>query len=247
MNITKLITRSSIALLALFSASAFAGAPPFAGPDFTIHKATVKFKLSTGIAGDIEKETLKNKDMIELLGGDSDDKDQELALVVACDDDDPIIIDSDVVALMVVDKDTGFRVHGTGILPIDLVSGALKLKNGDPKKLDTVGLVSDIEIIVIDGDLKDINIALLTVTGTVKFGKIGKKIADENVAWDKDEICVSKLDGKSAAGFIDEIEEPFSEINVMDGKVSAGKAKAGRDCADDVGDTSFGGLCIVPD
>jgi hypothetical protein len=254
MKITKLITRSSIALLALCSTSAFAGiwgVGPVVDlvPDYTLHKATVNFKVTYGLAGKIEKETLKNKDMIDLLGGDADVDGQVLALAIPCDVNDSLIdfpgvpghiINPDVIALMVIDKNYEIRVPLTEVLILDLTSGALELKNADPKKLDLVAQIF--------GDPLDDGFTLdtLSTSGTIKFGKLGSKIADMGVLWDKDEICPKTMSGKSTTGTIGSVVDPIADINLMSGKISGGGAKVGVDCDPlAILDPDLGGLCSI--
>ena len=114
MNITKMLTRSSVALLAAFSASAFAGAPLV--PDYTVHSASVKLDITAGIAGDIEKDSVGTNNMIDILGGNSDNNDHELALAVPCDVD---VLDVEATFLFVYNKATEFPVVTTDFVFFD--------------------------------------------------------------------------------------------------------------------------------
>jgi hypothetical protein len=100
MKITKLITRSSIALLALCSTSAFAGVA-FLGPDYTVHKANVNLTISYGLAGKIEKEKVRTNEFIDLLVLGPVPDGAELAMAVPCDVGDVLVVDPDVIALFV--------------------------------------------------------------------------------------------------------------------------------------------------
>jgi hypothetical protein len=239
MKLTKMITRSSIALLALCSTSAFAGAHVDIGPDFTLHKATVNMKLTYSKLGDkIQKETVKTKDVIDLLGGDSDNKGQVLALAVPCDIDDPDIIDPDVFALMVVDKNYEAWVPTTDVIILPWETIAIEFKDGDPKKADIVA-----ETFGPDVSIK-YDVVHLIMSGTTKFGKIGKNVAEDNPLWDKDDVCAKTIKSKSVTGHFEQIADPFDDINVMSGKIEGGKAKAGLECDSLVDQIGFKGLCV---
>lgn len=236
MKITKLITRSSIALLALCSTSAFAGVA-FLGPDYTVHKANVNLTISYGLAGKIEKEKVRTNEFIDLLVLGPVPDGAELAMAVPCDVGDVLVVDPDVIALFVANKDTGLPVLTTDWLILSATSIAVELKDGDPKKLDGVFVVTDFP-----DEEDELDIDRLTTTGTVKFGKIGSNIADEVIGWDKDTVCAKQLTGKSTTGTLNSLIDPIADLNLMSGKISAGKPKTAFDCD---GVNTFGGLCDV--
>jgi hypothetical protein len=219
MNVTKLITRSSAALLMAVSVLALAEDP--IAPDYTLHKATVNLTLTTSVGGIIEKETLKTKDAIDLLDGDSDNKNHELTLVVPCGIVG-VVEDVDAVALTVFNKDTGEPVVGADFLILDILTAAFELKDGDLRKADLVAEVDALPFV-----LGDLTIEALLVSGTAKFDKLGKKVTKDE-PWSEDARCAKKFNGKSAVGFLETIEGG-DDINLMSGKVRGGKVKAGWD------------------
>ena len=200
MNITKLITRSSIALLAVaFSASTLAGGP--GAPDMVVGKASATLKSSEQSGDDIDKVKEKSKNIQNFIMDRAADakppKEEELAWVAPCvpgvDDD---------IEITVFDKDTEENI---GIFPLFLTIENLVVqldKNNDPKKADV--------LVVGEG---------LNVTGTVKFKKIGKKVAND--IFDPDAICVGGFSSKSVNG--------ENAGVVMSGNVSGGSAKLAYD------------------
>lgn len=241
MKLTKMITRSSIALLALCSTSAFAGVA-FLGPDYTVHKAKVNLKVTYSINpfDKIEKENVKTNEMIDILTTGPVNDDAELAMAVPCDDGDILVVDPDVVALFVANKNTGLPVINTDWMILNATSLAVEIKDGDPKKIDAVFALLNPPFLFGDGEF---NFDRLTASGTTKFGKIGNNVADMAVGWDKDTVCAKEFNGKSTTGTIASLVDPIADLNLMSGKISAGKAKAAFDCD---GILDFGGLCVVP-
>lgn len=201
MKITKLITRSSIALLAVaFSASALAGGP-FA-PDMVAGKASGSLKVSEQALDGIDKVKIKSKQLQNTIMDRAPDakppKEEQLAWVADCTPGE-----GDDIEVTVIDKDTDENI---GVSPLFFTIDALVVQldnNDDLKKAD---------IFATGGDLN--------VTGTVKFGKIGNKVADDT--WDKDAICVSGFSSKAVNGTSD------GDV-VTDGKFSGGKAELAFD------------------
>ena len=211
-NVPTWISRMSAIALATASMSAFAAAPN--APDYIMHKASVSLKVSTqGTDGKINKDTVKTKDLINILMGRSPDdkngKDEKLGLVTGCD------AEVDAVALVVYDKKTEEIVSDSDNIIVDIEAAVFETdKNGDLKKADLIGDVGDSE----EG---------LLITGQVKYGKIGSgcaKDGDNKDYWDKDSVCAKNFKSKSVSG----AELLGSEI-VMSGKISAGSCQFAAD------------------
>ena len=209
----KWINRTAVAMLSTaVSVTAFAAAP--GAPDFLVHKANVKFKVSSQGAGEIDKDTIKTQNVINALMGrdidDDGDNSETLGMVTACDAD----IDS--VALIVYDKNDNTVVSDpSNAIVLDIAAAATEVKdNGDPKKTD---LLAGLE----EGE------AFLTATGTVKYGAIGKGVADDD-NWDRDAVCAKNFSSKSVDGI-----GLFGEV-VMSGKISANKPDFAADFPDGV-------------
>ena len=209
----KWINRTAVAMLSTaVSVTAFAAAP--GAPDFLMHKASVKFKISSQGNAEINKDTIKTQDVINILMGRDIDQDgdnsETLGMVTACD------VDVDAVALVVYDKNNDTVVSDpSDAIVLDIAAGATDFKdNGDPKKTD---LLAGIEV----GD------AFLTATGTVKYSDIGKKVADDD-KWDRDAVCAKNFSSKSVDGV-----GLFGDV-VMSGKISAGNPQFAADFNDGV-------------
>lgn len=212
---TKWINRTAIAMLAAVSVSAFAAAPD--APDYLMHQASVNFKVSSQGNGNIESDTYKTKNLINLLMGRSVDakneKDEKLGLVTGCD------AEEDDVALVVYDKKTEeIKNKSDGTMSdniiIDIEDEVFENDNeGNLKKSDLLAFVSESD-------------GFLIVTGTTKYGKIDRKCAkdgDDKDHWDKDSICAKGFNSKSIAG-----TGLFGEV-VMSGKINAGSCKFAAD------------------
>jgi len=202
-TVPKWISRVSAIALATASVSAFA-----TGPQFLMHQANVNFKVSSQGSGKIDTSTYKTKNLINVLMGRSVDakneKDEKLGLVTGCE------ADVSAAALVVFDKKNDVVMPGSGYLTMFIEDAVVQTdKNDDPKKADVLGYVSE------EGGWLD-------VTGSIRFGKIGNKVA-KGGGWDKDTICAKNFKSKSIVG-----AGLFGAI-VMDGKISAGSAKFGAD------------------
>jgi uncharacterized repeat protein (TIGR01451 family) len=217
-NVPTWISRMSAVALATASVSAFASAPN--APDFVIHDANVKFKVSSqgGTEGspEIDKETIKTKNLINVIMGRSIDakneKGEKLGLVTGC------AADVDGVALVVYDKKTDERISNPeNTVFLYFEDGVIEEdKNGDLKKADVTLYNSD-------------EAGWLDVSGQVKYGKIGNKCAkdgDNKDHWDKNSVCAKNFKSKSVVG-----GGLFGDI-VMSGKVSAGSCKFAADYSD---------------
>ena len=203
-TVPKWISRVSAIALATASVSAFA-----TGPQFLMHQANVNFKVSSQGSGKIDTSTYKTKNLINVLMGRSVDakneKDEKLGLVTGCE------ADVSAAALVVFDKKNDVVMPGSGYLTMFIEDAVVQTdKNDDPKKADVLGYVSE------EGGWLD-------VTGSIRFGKIGNKVAKGDSSWDKNTICAKNFKSKSIVG-----AGLFGAI-VMDGKISAGSAKFGAD------------------
>ena len=203
-TVPKWISRVSAIALATASVSAFAD-----GPQFLMHQANVKFKVSSQGTGKIDNETYKTKNLINALMGrsvdDKNGKDEKLGLVTGCE------ANVDAAALVVYDKKNDVVMTGSGYIELYIEDAIVEVdKNGAPKKADVLGYVSE-------------DSGWLDVTGQIKYGKIGNKVAKGDSSWDKNTICAKRFKSKSIVG-----AGIFGDI-VMDGKISAGSAKFGAD------------------
>ena len=203
-TVPKWISRVSAIALATASVSAFAD-----GPQFLMHQANVKFKVSSQGTGKIDNETYKTKNLINALMGrsvdDKNGKDEKLGLVTGCE------ANVDAAALVVYDKKNDVVMTGSGYIELYIEDAIVEVdKNGAPKKADVLGYVSE-------------DSGWLDVTGQIKYGKIGNKVAKGDSSWDKNTICAKRFKSKSIVG-----AGIFGDI-VMDGKISAGSPKFGAD------------------
>ena len=208
-NVPTWISRVSAIALATASVSAFAAAPN--APDFIMHKANVNFKVSSQGVGEIEKETVKTKNVINLLMGRSIDakneKDETLGIITQCDEND----EDDDSVMVVYDKKTEEIKDGSDSIIFYTDSEIVELdKNGDYKKSDGFASTHDEEAGFID------------VTAQTTYGKIGSgcaKDGDTKDNWNKDSVCVKKVKSKSITGL-----GFFGDV-VMSGKISAGSCQ----------------------
>ena len=211
-NVPTWISRMSAVALATTSISVFAAAPN--APDYIMHKASVTLKISSQSGSEIDQDTVKTKDVINLLMGRSIDakneKDEKLGLVTGCD------ADVDAVALVVYDKKTEEVKSGSGNVVVDIEKAVGENdKNGDLKKVDLIGFA--------DADEG----GFLDVTGQVGYGKIGSgcaKDGDDKDNWDKDSVCAKNFKSKSVTGL-----NYFGSEIVMSGKISAGSCQYAYD------------------
>lgn len=211
-NVPTWISRMSAVALATTSISVFAAAPN--APDYIMHKASVTLKISSQSGSEIDQDTVKTKDVINLLMGRSIDakneKDEKLGLVTGCD------ADVDAVALVVYDKKTEEVKSGSGNVVVDIEKAVGENdKNGDLKKVDLIGFA--------DADEG----GFLDVTGQVRYGKIGSgcaKDGDKKDNWDKDSVCAKNFKSKSVTGL-----NYFGSEIVMSGKISAGSCQFAAD------------------
>ena len=210
-RVIKWITRTSIAMLAAVSVSAFAAAP--GAPDFLMHKATVKFKVSRDAGGNIANETIKTKEVINILMHRAPDakneKNEKLGLVTGCDRD------VDAAALVVYDTKLEIIKPLSDEIVIFVQSEVFETKDGQLQKVDLLGEINDDD-------------AFIDITGQIKYGKIGKKAADDT--WDKDANCPRKFSSKSINGLALVGGELFIGGDViMSGKLKAGKPQFAAD------------------
>ena len=209
-NVPTWISRMSAVALATASMSAFAEAP--GAPDFIVHKASVSLKLSTqNTDGTINKETVKTKDVINVLmgraAGSKNEKDETLGLVTSC------ATDTGEVELMVYNKKTEAQVS-SGSIVVDLEDAVTESKDGVLKKVDLIGSAGDFD-------------AGLILTGQAKYNKIGNgcaKDGDNKDFWNKDAVCAKNFKSKSVSG----ANYLGNEI-VMSGKISAGSCQYAYD------------------
>jgi len=209
-NVPTWISRVSAVALATASVTAFAAAPN--QPEFLMHKASVNLKVSKLVDGKIKTTTVKTNDVINAILNESADNkpanNEKLGMVTEC-----ASTSNAGVALVVYDKDDNSVISSPErAIVFDFEAAVTELdKNGDNKKTDLLVESED------DGGFE-----YLAASGKVKYGKIGKKVADDT--WDKDSVCAKNFSSKSVNGrglFFDEV--------VMSGKVSAGKAQFASD------------------
>jgi PKD repeat protein len=201
-------------MLAAVSVSAFAAAPD--APNFLMHQASVNLKVSNqeGLDLKIDKKTIKTKEVINVLMGRSPDakneKDEKLGLVTGCDKD------VDAAALVVYDKKLEIVKPLSDAIIIFVRSEVVETKDGKLKKVDLLGEAFEDE-------------GFINVTGQIKYGKIGNKVAkdgDDKDHWNKDANCPRKFGSKSVTGVGFIGGELFIGGDVvMSGKINAGKAK----------------------
>ena len=215
-NVPTWISRMSAVALATASMSAFAAAP--GAPDYIMHKASVSLKVSSQGSDGINKDTVKTKDLINILMGRSADakneKDEKLGLVTGC------AVDTAAVALVVYDKKTeeiAKKSDGSDSdnIVVDIEGAVAEFdKNDDLKTVDLIGDVGDSD----EG---------LLITGQVKYGKIGSgcaKDGDTKDNWNKDSVCAKNFKSKSVSG-----GDLFGSNIVMSGKISAGSCQFAAD------------------
>src|SRR5210317_1745430 len=134
-NVPTWISRMSAVALATASMSAFAYELNTNAPDFIMHKASVTLKISTqNTDGTINKETVKTKDVINLLLGREGTNDEKLGLVTSCGADP---LDTDGVELVVYNKKTEEQVSSGGIA-VDLEDAVAEEKKNVLKKVDLI-------------------------------------------------------------------------------------------------------------
>jgi len=210
-SITQWINRIAVAILATAPVAVFAAAPD--APEFLMHKANAKFKVSSQGAGEIDKDTIKTQNIINLIMDRDLDaksvKDEQLGLVTACAAAEEV----EASALVVYNKKTDevLSLPARAII-FDMEAGIIEFdKHGDPKKGELLASIEDES--VVDG--------FLTMSGSTNYGKIGKKVADGT--WNQDAICIKKFKSKSITG------ASFIGSVVMSGKISASKAQFAGD------------------
>ena len=211
-RVTQWINRTAITILATASVAAFAAAPD--APEFLMHKASAKLKVSSQGTGEIDTDTIKTQTVINLImdrepDDNGDNKNEQLGLVTAC----AAAAEVEASALMVYDKKTHAVLSSLSrSIVFENEAGLIEFdKNGDPNKGDLLASIEDES--VVDG--------FLTMSGSTNYGKIGKKVAGDT--WNPDAVCIKKFSSKSitGAGFLDTV--------VMSGKISGGKAQFAAD------------------
>lgn len=212
-NVPTWISRVSAIALATASISAFAAAP--GAPEYLMHKASVKLKTSEQGVGEIETDTVKTSEVVNLIMGrpldtklNGDLKNETLGLVTGC------AADEGAVALVVYDKKEEVVLSSPErAIVLDIEADNTELNNkSELKKGDLLAMAED------GGDF-------LYVTGQVKYGKIGNKVAkvDKVQVWDKNSICAKNFKTKSITGL------GIAGDIIMSGKINAGGAQFGSD------------------
>ena len=217
-NVPKWISQMSAVALAVTSVSAIA--TPGGAPDFLMHQASINLKVSSqeGLDAKIDTDTIKTKELINILMRRSPDskneKDEKLGLVTGCDKD------VDAAALVVYDKKLEIIKPLSDEIILFVQSEVVETKDGKLKKVDLLAEVFEDE-------------GFMDVTGQIKYGKIGNKVAkdgDNKDHWDKDSNCPKTFKSKSitGVGFIG--GELFIGGDViMSGKLNASSPKFAGD------------------